>query len=138
MKLLALIAIVAAADEKKKEAAKEGGKCVMGKDECGYEADKKLICAQVDYSGYKATDAQKKALKTSAKLADDAAVDKAIEKMIADRKVDGDNGNCGKAEECDKPSKEVQEYVDAGVAITCSAKALAVSMGAILAAAATL
>ena len=76
MKLLALIAIVAAADEKK--TVKAGDKCVMGKDECGYEADKKLICSQGDFSGWTPTDAQKKAMNPDGKL-DDAALTKAID-----------------------------------------------------------
>merc|ERR1712216_617048 len=103
MKLLALIAltaVVAAAEKATAKDPKEGDKCVMGKDECGYEGDQKLICGQVDYSGYTATDAHKKKMKDDLKLADDAAVDKAIEKMKEDNKVDGDNGKCGKSAEC--------------------------------------
>merc|ERR1719163_3518 len=132
MKLLALVALVAAADEKKKE-VKAGAKCVMGKDECNYEADQKMICIQADWSGFKADDAVKKLMKDKFKV-EEAAMDKAIEKVVEDQKKanEGDNGVCGKSGECDTPSADTKAWVDAGASYTCSAKALAVTMGAVV------
>merc|ERR1711988_288951 len=120
--LLALVAVVAAVEDDKKKEVKENAKCVMGKDECNYEADQKLICAQGDFSGWTPSDEQKKKMKDGKEVSD-ADFDKMVEKVKESRKVDGDNGNCIKSEECDKPSADVQEYVDAGAVLTCSAKA---------------
>ena len=137
MKLLALtLAAFVAAEDDKKEAAKEGSACTMGKDDCGYEKDQKLICAQLDMTGFEATDEQKEKAKKDGMS--EADIEKLTDKMKEQFKIDGDKGGCTASANCDGSNKDTKELIDAGAEIKCSAKALAASVVVAMGALATL
>jgi hypothetical protein len=114
------------------DAAKEGDTCTMGNDDCGYEADQKLICAEADMSGASMTDDQKK------KLTDAGASDDDITKAEEAMQAMGTVAVCTASANCEGDSEKMKEADDMGVSVTCSAKALAGAMVAFVAAAATM
>merc|ERR1719453_1113822 len=114
------------------DGAKEGDKCTMGNDDCGYEADQKLICAEADMSGASMTDDQKK------KLTDAGASDDDITKAEEAMQAMGTVAVCTASANCESDSAKMTEADDMGVSVTCSAKALAGAMVAFVAAAATM